>query len=184
MKKKKKVRILSVVINTIALFIFAYLVQKPPLKQINDTNFPRTTPQVIGKKTSAGENTFVVSEVIDGDTVRLSDGQVVRYIGVDTPEIKEGDCYAEKAKYQNTVLVGGQEVRLEKDVSETDRYGRLLRYVFLQTDKGEIFINDYLVKNGYALIATYPPDVKYKELFLASQKKAKENFLGLWGQCK
>jgi len=70
-------------------------------------------------------------------------------------------------------------VRLEKDVSETDKYGRLLRYVWID----DIFVNDYLVRQGYAYTYTYPPDVKYSEQFVEAQQEAKKNSRGLWGGC-
>jgi micrococcal nuclease len=67
-------------------------------------------------------------------------------------------------------------VRLEKDISETDKYGRLLRYVYV----GDLFVNAELVKLGYAQVATYPPDVKYQEYFLTLQREAEEAGRGLW----
>ena len=66
---------------------------------------------------------------------------------------------------------------LEKDVSETDKYGRLLRYVWL----GGQMVNALLVQDGYAQVSTYPPDVKYQELFLALQREARDAGRGLWG---
>jgi micrococcal nuclease len=76
-------------------------------------------------------------------------------------------------------LVLGKEVRLEKDVSETDKYGCLLRYVYIGND----FINEELVKGGSAKVEPVPPDVKFKKEFLESEKNAKALNLGLWGNC-
>lgn len=119
-----------------------------------------------------------VIRIIDGDTieVRLSDGQVrrVRYIGIDTPERYE-DLYTEATRV-NAGLVDGKEVSLIKDVSETDRYGRLLRYVYV----GESFINAELVKQGYAAAATYPPDVEYADYFVKLAAEARDKGVGLW----
>ena len=119
-----------------------------------------------------------VLRVIDGDTieVRLTDGQVrkVRYIGIDTPERSE-DLYTEATR-ANAGLVDGKEVSLVKDVSETDRYGRLLRYVYV----GETFINAELVRQGYAAAATYPPDVAYAGYFVKLAAEAREKGVGLW----
>ena len=107
--------------------------------------------------------------VIDGDTIKVSiDGQVytVRYIGIDTPETVHPDKAVERmgpeASAANARLVMGQVVRLEKDVSETDHYGRLLRYIWV----GDLMVNAELVRLGYAQVSTYPPDVKYQETFL------------------
>ena len=76
-------------------------------------------------------------------------------------------------------LLDGKSVRLEKDVSETDKYGRFLRFVYLE----DVFVNDKLVRDGYARVYTYPPDVKYQDQFRESEKLARENNLGLWKMC-
>jgi endonuclease YncB( thermonuclease family) len=126
-----------------------------------------------------------VVEVVDGDTIKVSiDGQVysLRYIGVDSPETKDpnqsAQAFGSEATSKNRELVGGKTVHLEKDVSETDKYGRLLRYVWV----GELMINAEMVRQGYAQAATYPPDVKYKDRFLKLQQEARDAGRGLWGQ--
>jgi len=117
--------------------------------------------------------------VIDGDTIEIKDeaGKIfkVRYIGIDTPE--KGDPYYKEATDANSSLVLNKQLRLEKDVSETDKYGRLLRYIYA----GDLFVNAYLVEEGYAQVSTYPPDVKYANYFLELQQEARENGKGLWG---
>ena len=75
-----------------------------------------------------------------------------------------------------------KEVRLEKDVSETDRYGRLLRYVYVSANGGAIFVNEEMVRNGYAQVMTIPPDIKYASLFVEAQREAREAKRGLWGE--
>jgi len=128
------------------------------------------------------EPVFKVTKVIDGDTIVLENGEVVRYIGIDTPETNEynNDCFAQEAFDINRELVEGKEVKLKKDVSERDRYRRLLRYVWID----DIFVNEYLIKEGYALSAKYPPDIKYAEEFDSFEKQAKESNLGLWSSCQ
>jgi len=134
-----------------------------------------------GSEKNVSSELFLVTKVIDGDTIEIEGGKRVRYIGIDTPETvhpsKPVECFGKEASAKNQELVLNKKVRLEKDVSETDKYGRLLRYVYA----GDIFVNDYLVSEGYAKSSTYPPDVKYNEKFLASQKIAVENEKGLWG---
>jgi micrococcal nuclease len=98
---------------------------------------------------------------------------------MNTPELESSECYATEASEINKNLVLGKTVKLEKDVSETDKYGRLLRFVYV----GNIFVDDYLVKDGAAKIMNVPPDIEYKDEFLSSQNYAKENKLGLWGKC-
>ncbi len=122
---------------------------------------------------------------VDGDTIEVEiegEGYKVRYIGIDTPELhhptKPVEYYAQEAYEKNRELVEGKTVFLEKDVSETDSYGRLLRYVYV----GDIFVNAYLVQQGYALVSTYPPDVRYQERFLELQREAREAGRGLWGE--
>jgi len=112
--------------------------------------------------------------VIDGDTIELESGERVRYIGINTPETDEQ--YGDEATRINSDLVLNKTLRLEKDVSETDRYGRLLRYVYV----GDIFVNAYLVENGYAQVSTYPPDVKHSEDFRVLQEKAMNEERGFW----
>jgi micrococcal nuclease len=123
---------------------------------------------------------LVVSYVIDGDTIELESGQRVRYIGIDTPETKDPrrpvQCFGEEAYLKNKELVEGRAVRLEKDVSETDKYGRLLRYIWID----DMMVNELLVREGYAHASAYPPDVKYQELFQQTQQLAQSEKKGLW----
>jgi micrococcal nuclease len=125
-----------------------------------------------------------VVEVIDGDTIRVEVAgklYTVRYIGIDTPETRHPEKgiepFGPEAAQKNKELVEGKLVRLEKDVSETDRYGRLLRYVWL----GDTLVNEELVKLGFARVSTFPPDVKYAERFLAAEQEARSAGRGLWG---
>ena len=124
-----------------------------------------------------------VQRAIDEDTILLENGEKVRYIGIDTPETKppvKGVEYFGKEAYEaNKKLVEGKTVRLEFDVQQRDRYGRLLAYVYLEDGT---FVNAWLVENGYAQVSTYPPNVKYQELFLELQRKAREQNKGLWGK--
>jgi micrococcal nuclease len=127
-----------------------------------------------------------VASVTDGDTIRvILHGQnvPVRYIGIDTPETHNGLAWmGPEAAAANSALVAGREVVLEKDVSETDRFGRLLRYVWLHDGSDWLLVNLELLRQGYAQVATFPPDVKYIDpLFLEAQAGARDSGLGLWG---
>ncbi len=128
-----------------------------------------------------------VVHVVDGDTIDVQVGGRrvrVRYIGINAPESADPrrsvECFGREAAAKNKELVDGKIVRLERDVSETDRYGRLLRYVYV----GDLFVNAELVRLGYAQAVTYPPDVKYQELFLALEREARAAGRGLWGACR
>jgi len=135
------------------------------------------------EKIEEQELLFKVVRVIDGDTIKLENGEVVRYIGIDTPETvhpsKPVQCFGKEASDKNRELVEGKLVKLEKDITDQDKYGRLLRYVWL----GDLFVNDYLVREGYAYVYTYPPDVKYSEQFAQAQQEAEGNDRGLWAGC-
>lgn len=138
------------------------------------------------KVTEAVADLYKVIRVVDGDTIELESGQKLRYIGIDTPEsTTEHECFGVEAKEKNRELVEGKLVRLEKDVSETDRYGRLLRYVYLipEGSNNEIFVNEVLVNEGFANAISYPPDIKYQEKFLLAQREAREGSRGLWNRC-
>jgi micrococcal nuclease len=125
----------------------------------------------------------LVTRVIDGDTIEIEGGTTVRYIGIDTPETshptKGVQCFGREATNKNKELVEGKRVRLEKDVSETDKFGRLLRYVYLDDE----FINERLVREGFAHSSAFPPDVKYQDLFVSAQEIARSNNAGLWNAC-
>ena len=131
---------------------------------------------------SASEESNVV-RVIDGDTIEIEGKKTVRYIGIDTPEIhhptKPVGCFGAEAAKRNAELVLGKKVKLVKDVSETDRYGRLLRYVWVDDQ----FVNELLVKEGFALSATFPPDVNNQKIFQDAEREAKEKSVGLWKSC-
>lgn len=115
-----------------------------------------------------------VKEVIDGDTILLGNGQKVRYIGIDTPE--RSDTFYREAKELNRKLVQDKDMVLEFDVQSEDRYGRLLAYVYAD----DILVNAELLKNGLAVVYTYPPNVKYASYFIGLQKKARDESLGIW----
>ena len=120
----------------------------------------------------ANTESAIVTRVIDGDTVEVNiNGKLrsVRYIGIDTPETKHpsksSECFGPEASRFNEELVSGQQVLLENDVTNTDRYGRLLRYLWIE---GVGLVNQILVESGYARVSTYPPDVKYEALLTES----------------
>ncbi len=117
---------------------------------------------------------FKVSYVIDGDTIKLENGEKVRLIGINAPE--SGQPYFNKAREKLTKLVLGKRVRLEKDVEDRDRYGRLLRYVFVDN----LFINLEMVRSGFANSWTCSPNVKYQNEISAAEREAREKQIGLW----
>ena len=123
--------------------------------------------------------TAAVIQVIDGDTIVIEGDYRVRYIGIDTPEIHPTlEAYGLEAWQANRELVEGKEVRLERDASETDRYGRVLRYVYVD----DIFVNAELVRLGLAEAIAYPPDTKYQGYFEELEAAARKSGLGIWAK--
>lgn len=125
----------------------------------------------------------VVVKVVDGDTIHVRLGgriEKVRYIGVNTPELHHPRLGrqpgGQEARDVNRRLVDGRQVRLELDVGERDRYGRLLAYVWV----GRTMVNAELVGQGYAQVMTVPPNVRYQQLFLRLQRDARGAGRGLW----
>lgn len=134
----------------------------------------------------SGRSSATVTRVVDGDTViaRVGGQELrVRLIGIDTPETVAPDqpveCFGPAASAFTHRRLEGRDVELEFDVERLDRYGRTLAYVWLG---GELF-NETLVREGYALVTTFPPDVRYVDRFVAAQRAAREQHLGVWGAC-
>lgn len=116
----------------------------------------------------------IVSKIIDGDTFELSDGTRVRMIGVDTPEI-DRPFYRQAVALAESLLMGKQ-IEYETDAEERDRYGRHLWYVFADS----IFVNDRIISRGMGRVYLFQSNIKYADLFIRSQKKAREAKSGIW----
>jgi len=132
-----------------------------------------------------GTTPATVVRVVDGDTIEVEiegDTYKVRYIGIDTPETVDPrrpvGCFGEEASAANKALVEGLTVGLEKDVSDTDFFGRLLRYIWLNDSE---MVNAILVREGYAHSSPYPPDVRHQEQFDQLEAEARSAARGLWG---
>lgn len=127
----------------------------------NDVSFP------------AGSEVGTVTRVIDGDTIDVDLGDDiyrVRYVGANTPE-RDEVCYAEAVR-ANKNLVEGQRVTLVRDVSDTDQYDRLLRYVYV----GSVLVNERLIRDGWAEVVRYPPDdSKYEDFRQLERDAARAN---------
>jgi len=141
--------------------------------------FPGTAPIPTGT-VPTGLTSCRVTNVVDGDTIDVADcadAGRVRLILIDTPEVFGGtECLGKEASAYTTAALEGRTVELERDVSNRDSFGRYLRYVWIG---GELF-NEQIVRDGYALLATYPPDVKYVDTIRAAQEEAFAAERGLW----
>ena len=122
-----------------------------------------------------------VKWVIDGDTVVISNGHKVRYIGIDAPELghddHEAEPYGDEAKRFNVSLVNRKIVRLEFDKERNDQYERLLAYVFL---KDGTFVNAEILSIGYAYLLYHRPNIKHNSIMLQSQRAAMSAKKGIW----
>ncbi len=176
----------------LALLVILYLFDFINL-QIRKNKSP-VIPQgtiFISPHVSKAPETHLVTRVVDGDTIEIDNNITIRYIGIDTPETKDPkkvvECFGQEAFKKNVQMVLNKYIRMEKDISEKDRYNRLLRYVWVldtnnATSSG-IFVNELLVREGYAHAVTFPPDIKYQEVFRNAQQKAREENKGLWNAC-
>jgi micrococcal nuclease len=181
------------IVFLIAWFIFPinfYIYGSEPIKIYHDEEGKFTIP--FGKNYNYTD--IMVKRAVDGDTLVLENGERVRLIGIDTPEMHESNKLYRDAQrsgqdistiqklgrraYEFTKnLVEGKRVSLEFDVEKYDKYGRVLAYVYL---KDGTFVNAEIVKEGYASLMTIPPNVKYADLFLRLYREARENRRGLW----
>jgi micrococcal nuclease len=119
----------------------------------------------------------VVERVSDGDSFHCRDRRRVRLIGIDSPELGQGEPGRQAQAALRRLLPKGTTIRLERDVSPRDRYGRELAYVWT----GSRMVNEVLVREGWAMLYTLPPNVKYAERLEQAQKQARARGAGLWG---
>lgn len=170
MNRRAITQLLAIIVAILAIgFSSGPLVTNSPKADVN-TVFDESYPEVI--------------EVVDGDTIKVSDGsseKTVRLIGIDTPETKDPrkpvQYYGKEASAFTKDLLELRHVNLQKDISDTDRYGRLLRYVYLGDGT---LVNEKLLREGYARVSTFPPDVKFADLFVEAERDAREHRRGLW----
>lgn len=130
-----------------------------------------------------GPREAVVDRVIDGDTVVLTTGERVRYLGIDTPEITGGkdECYGAEAAGLNRQLVDGKRISLEYDVECEDRYGRLLAWIEVEGRD----VNGLLVERGLACVLIIPPNGQDRREDLEHlEARARAGLVGMWGSCE
>ena len=156
-------------------------------KTLNNTEIEKQEREQLAKRFNL--EAVTVERVVDGDTLKLTDGRRIRLIGINTPEsTKRTEEYGKEASQYTTSKLNGKQVWIQKDISETDRYDRLLRIVWVDIptddlDENEIrtkMFNADLVINGYAEPSTFQPDVKYSDYFIKFAREAREQNTGLW----
>lgn len=153
------------------------------LSCINFTSLGAFQPAQSGNNTNVF---FRIHRVVDGDTFWLinakGEKEKIRFIGIDAPEAKNygkkvKQYYGKESTNFLTNYLKGKKVRLEYDVQKYDQYGRTLAYVFMEDGT---FLNEYLIKNGYAKVVTFPPNVKYHRQFVIAERYARQHQLGMW----
>ena len=153
------------------------------LSCINFTSLGAFQPAQSGNNTNVF---FRIHRVVDGDTFWLINAkgqkEKIRFIGIDAPEAKNygkkvKQYYGKESTNFLTNYLKGKKVRLEYDVQRYDQYGRTLAYVYLEDGT---FLNEYLIKNGYAKVVTFPPNVKYHRQFVIAERYARQHQLGMW----
>lgn len=132
-----------------------------------------------------------VDRVVDGDTVLVEiDGRVerVRYVGIDAPELDPSDggrpdCFGREARLRHAELVGGRQLRLERDESDRDRFDRLLRHAWVEADGEWRHVGELLVAAGAARARSYPPDTGMDRRLADAERRARVGGRGLWRAC-
>lgn len=198
MKSTKKFNIISIIIFVIivSLFILSILDNYNSNnlnKNYNSNDITNNINSSVITPTIAKESftKATVKRIVDGDTIIATINNEdfrIRLIGINCPEYtSKVEEYGKEATEYTSKMLTNKTIYLEKDVSETDKYGRLLRYVWLQIPNHfneeeikEKMFNALLVINGYAQSATYPPDVKYANYFKDFSNTARKNNIGLW----
>jgi len=115
-----------------------------------------------------------LEKVNDGDTIILSNGERVRYIGIDTPE--ESDPFFWEATKANKEMLSGKQISLEYDIETKDDRERTLAYVWVDS----LFVNAELIKKGLAWVYTHPPNLKYRDYLCSLQTQARKAKIGIW----
>ena len=183
-----KRKVLLFIFSSLSLIFFLYA--REPLRIYLSENGKFSIP--FGKTGNYAD--ILVKRVVDGDTLMLENGERVRLIGIDTPEMHESNkLYRDSQRTRQDIttiqklgrkayeftknLVEGKRISLEFDVERYDKYSRILAYVYL---KDGTFVNAKIVEEGYASLMTIPPNVRYADLFLKLYQEARQNRRGLW----
>lgn len=131
---------------------------------------------VVGTTIKLTEGTYLVTRVLDGDTIEIEGGYRVRYEGIDAPELS--DRYGTQAYEANKNLIDGKKIRLEFTEEKLDLYGRVLAYIWIDS----LFVNERLVADGLAEVLWYNKmkKPKYYERLKSAEDAAKQNHWGMW----
>lgn len=183
MKKKRRLILFILLIVILIVILFAFIGLLTGIKY-NPATTPPSTPRINSELSPDREKAYV-NYVFDGDTIELSGKITLRLLGIDAPETAnkytsfKSQCFATESAKIAKELMMGQTVETQKDIEDKDQYGRLLRYVFLDG----VFINEFLVRQGYAKTEPKTINTRYKDILEDAQNEAKREKRGLWGTC-
>lgn len=186
MSAQRPERLLAIIIvlGLTAAIVVAVVLLTGPSGSVASSSEPGALP--------ADTERATVVHVSDGDTIVVEINgatERVRYVGLDAPEIAHPDegtaaeCGGDDARAPNLELVAGREVALERDVSDRDRFGRLLRHVWVADSGNWLLVGERLIESGAVEARTYRPDTFRDAEFDAAERRARESDLGIWGDC-
>jgi len=163
---KKQVRILSIAILSLISLVYGWMARNAPEGKKPDEN-----------------NSVYIEKVIDGDSVEANirgKREQIRFIGIDAPELSQKPWGKRSRKFlEDLISASGWQVRIEYDVEKRDKYERILAYLWSRDNK---LINEEILSNGYAVLYTFPPNVKHVDRLSSAQVIARENKRGIWGK--
>lgn len=163
---KKWIKILSLTILTIVSLLYGWLARNAPEGKKSDEN-----------------NSVFIEKVLDGDSVEANirgKKEQIRFIGIDAPELSQKPWGKRSKKFlEDLISASGWQARIEYDVEKRDKYNRILAYLWSRDNK---LLNEEILGNGYAVLFTFPPNVKYVDRLKAAQVIARENKRGVWGK--
>ena len=172
MRKKTLFWIVGVII--LLTILGSFLPEENNKESISTGSVIENTSEEISEESE--DNLFNVTYIVDGDTIEIETGERVRLICIDTPE-KGEENYKEAREYLEDLILN-KKVKLEKDISEADKYNRLLRYIYLEDGT---FVNELVVREGYAKAYLYSPDTTLCSIIQDGENYAKIHKLGIWG---
>lgn len=166
----------SVLLTIIVLYTAGFVNKNSYLNQVNLNTLNTNQAKDLSE--------HLVTQVIDGDTIEIDTGERVRLIGIDASELsyedRPSDCFSREAKLKLSTLVINKTVQLEKDLTDKDKYERLLRYVWADN----LLVNEVLVLDGYAVANVFQPDTAYAQRLYRAQHFARIKKKGLWRKCR
>ena len=184
MQRPERLLAIIIVLGLTAVLAVAILMLQGPLGSVASSFETSALP--------ADAERATVMRVTDGDTIVVEiNGAIerVRYLGLDAPEIARPDdnaaaeCGGDEALASNEELVAGRSVALERDVNDRDRFGRLLRHVWVAHRGDWLLVGERLIETGAVEARTYRPDTRRDDEFDAAERHARESGLGIWGDC-